>query len=150
VERAAETAFRVDAVRIVAPELEGEHPRDIGPKGEKLEIEHHPHVAGERVGDAHGSFREFPRLAAFIEGLHGLKAALDLADVVEVVPHPPPVRGTEVPLEASHRFPQTVEDAAVLRAPGPPLRRSRTRAEDAEEFIERDPRVADHGQGLGR
>ena len=141
VERGLHAAVGEHAVRGVAAQLEGEHPRDVAGEGDRLQVEHQLDVLFEGVGHADRRARERPLVAAPVERLGRLDAPFDLADVLEVVGEPGLVGGAELLLEPGHVGGDPVEDALVL---GAALGAGPRRGADAEQLIEGDARVADH------
>ncbi len=101
----------------------------------------------ERVGHANRRFGQRPLLAAGVARFDALDAALDLADVLEVVVEPRPVARSELALQLRGLARNPVEDAAVGLEVGLALVGGRA---DAEQLVEHDARVAHHRQRLLR
>ena len=99
VEGALEPALRIAAVRGVAPQLEGEHPRHVGGERQHLQVEHQLDVLAEGVRDPGRRGRQFAQLAGAVARFHDLDAPLDLAHVVEIVGEPRAIRGPQLFLE---------------------------------------------------
>src|SRR5438067_1210171 len=75
-ERLLRLALREDAVLRVAARLERHDTGHVGLQREHLDVEHQPHVLGERVGDAGRRLGQLARLAARVARFDRLNAAL--------------------------------------------------------------------------
>src|SRR5262244_729606 len=72
--RVRDADIRIGTIALLASELERDDARDVGLKGQNLEVEHELRVVGERRGDAYRPL-EVGRLVV----RHSLLAPLDLA-----------------------------------------------------------------------
>ena len=147
VERGVRAARREHAVRDVAAELEREDARRVGGKRHCLQIEHQLDVLLERIGHADRRAGQLARLAALVRLLHLLDAALDLADVVQVIRQARAIGGAQLAAQIANRLGDEIEDALIVLAPRPPRFGG---GPDAEQLIEHRARIADHRQRIGR
>jgi hypothetical protein len=91
-----------------------------------------------RIGHADGRRRQLARLAAAIGGLDVLDAALDLADVVEVVAEPGAVDRADLPLETVDRGDDRGRARCCLRGGGGRARPASRRRRTAPSKMARD------------
>ncbi len=144
-EALVDTALGVDPAGGVPAHLEREDAGHVRLEGERLQVEHQLDVLVEGVGHTRGRTRQFALFAAFVAGHHAGDPPLDLADVVEVAFHSPPVDGVQLPLQGVHFGDDEVEDAGA----GPPPRGTRFGGTArTEKLVECDPRIAHHRQWL--
>ena len=147
VEGLVDAALGIDPRRRVPSRLEREYARDVRREGQNLDVEHELHVLGEGVRDSGRRFRQLARLPAGVAVLDALDSPLQLADVLQVPVEPLLVVLGQRSPEIRDFAGDPVENAPV-RAPARGALLGR--ASGAEEHLERHPRVADHGERLGR
>ncbi len=109
--------LRVTALAEFPGEHEGEDPGLIRLICEGEEIEHEPGVLVVRVGHTDGSSGDRQRCRALLFG--NLQAALDFADVIQIVAQTGAIARAEVVLETRDLARDLVENAAIFleRAP---------------------------------
>src|SRR5437762_1024552 len=98
-EAGLDAALWIRPARRVASELEREHARDVRRECKSDQIHHQMDVLLERIGDTDRRLRHLPLLASAVVRLHFLNAALELADVVEILVEARAIAGPELPLQ---------------------------------------------------
>src|SRR5580698_4286449 len=132
----------ISALTDFARHHESEYARDIRLPGGGDKIEHQTHMLVEQLGNADRSVES--GLALVVLGT--LDAALDLADIVEIIAEARAVALTEAALEVAGLFGNRIENAALLADGCQSFTGSAGFAEDA---FEGGARIGLHGKRRG-